>query len=103
MNEKTLLFWNFDLKGFLGGFGRGFGRPKSSIFAVFSMFFRRRFRSAFRRAKKSTKNSKKPNFSAFWRRVCGVRDVPGEGLKGGETRDSQETLATRPLMLVSGV
>ena len=78
--EKIDVFWNLDFEGILGRFWEGFGRPKSLIFALFSMFFRSRFWSAFRKAKKSTKNAKKPNFSAFWRRVCGVRDVPGEGL-----------------------
>ncbi len=26
--EKSHVFWNFDFKGFLEGFGAGFGRPK---------------------------------------------------------------------------
>ena len=83
MHEKTLFFWTFDLEGFLGGFGEGFGRPKSSIFALFSMFFRCHFSSALRKAKKLGKNAKKPKFSAFWRRVGGVRGLPGERFREG--------------------
>ena len=78
INEKSHVFWDFDFKWILGGFWEGFGRPKSLIFALFSMFFRCLFSSAVRKAKKSTKNAKKPNFSAFWRRVCGGPQAPGE-------------------------
>ena len=70
-DEKSHVFWDIDFKGILGRFWEGFGKPKSMIFALFSMFFRCRFSSAVRMAKKSSKNAKKPNFSAFWRRVCG--------------------------------
>ena len=72
------VFWNIDFGRISGGFWEGFGRPKSLIFALFSMFFRYHFSSAVRKAKKSTKNAKKPNFSAFWRRVCGGPQAPGE-------------------------
>ena len=86
--EKIDVFWDLDLEGILGGFWEGFGRPKTSIFALFWMFFRCHFLSAVRKAKKSTKNAKKPNFSAFWRRVCGGdRVVPrllGKGKDKGK-------------------
>ena len=78
IDEKSHVFWDIDFDRILGGFWEGFGRPKSSIFAHFSMFFRCRFSSALRKAKKSRKNAKKPNFSAFWRRVCGGPPPPGE-------------------------
>ena len=42
-------------------------------------------------AKKSIENAKKPNFSAFWRRVCGVRDVPGEGFREGKHENIGDT------------
>ena len=81
--EKSHVFWTLDFDRVLGGFREGFGRPKSSIFALFSMFFRCHFSSAVRKAKKSTRNPKKPNFSAFWRRVGGVRGAPGERFREG--------------------
>ena len=102
-HEKTLFFWTFDLEGFFVGFGKGFGMPKSSFFALFSMVFRSHFWSAFRKAKKSTKMSQQGTESANLGLGSGGPQAPGEGLEGGETRKSHETLATRCSMLVSGV
>ena len=65
----------------LEGFGEGFGIPKSMFFAYFSMIFRCQNRSAFWNAKKLIKNSKKANFSAFWRRVCGAGGALGREKK----------------------
>ena len=78
IDEKLHVFGDIDFGRIWGGFWEGFGRPKSSIFALFSMFFRCRFSSAVGKAKKSRKNAKKTNFSAFWRRVCGGPQAPGE-------------------------
>ena len=78
IDEKLHVFGDVDFKRIWGGFWEGFGRPKSSIFALFSMFFRCYFSSALRKGKKLRKNAKKPNFSAFWRRVCGGPQAPGE-------------------------
>ena len=62
-------------------FCKDFGKvleAKIHDFRIFSMFFRCHFSSALRKAKKSRNNAKNPNFSAFWRRVCGGPQAGGE-------------------------
>ena len=82
-HRKLIFYWNVDFGWILAGFWESFGRPKFSIFELFSVFFRCHFSNAIRKAKNSVKNAQKPKFSAFWRRVGGVRGAPGERFREG--------------------